>query len=106
MVVISYKSRELADCCTKLEHAQQSLGLEDAQALIELIADAEALENSQALIDFYSAEILSVLSISIQFSANRKALLEPVGKKIPQTADGGAAWDQIRRLKLVEIKEV
>jgi putative transposase len=79
VIVISYRSRELAHRCTKLEVAQQWLGPTNAQALIDLIADAEALENARALIDFYDAKIHEGDSLSVGFSPQCKAVLTPIG---------------------------
>jgi hypothetical protein len=105
MLVISYANRALAHCCTKLEVAQETLGSAEAQALIDLIADAEAFENVAELIEFYDAEVMSGDSLAVPFSPSRNAILEPVGKKIPRSENGKPMWEQIRRLKLVNIQE-
>jgi hypothetical protein len=106
VIVISYRSRELAHRCTKLEIAQQWLGPTDAQALIDLIADAEALENAQALIDFYDAEVHEGDSLLVAFSPQCKAVLVPIGSEIRRTAGGAPDWQQVRRLMLVELRRV
>lgn len=105
MIVISYRSRELAHRCTKLETAQQWLGPTNAQALVDLIADAEAFENAQALIDFYDAKIQEDHSFLVGFSPQCEAVLMPIGSKMLRTAGGTPAWEQVRRLMLIEIRE-
>lgn len=105
MIVISYRSRELAHRCTKLEIAQQWLGPTNAQALIDLIADAEALENAQALIDFYDAIIGDGDCLLVRFCPQREAVFMPIGPKIARIAGGAPAWEQIRRLMLVNVGE-
>lgn len=105
MIVISYCTREFAHRCTKLEIAQKWLGPINAQALIDLIADAEALENAQALIDFYGAKIEEGGFLLIRFSPQFKATLKPIGPKMPRTAGGTPAWELVRRLMLVEVEE-
>jgi len=105
VIVISYRSRELAHRCTKFEIAQQWLGPTNAQALIDLIADAEALENAQALIDFYDASVHEGDSLEVAFSPQWKAVLMPIGPKVPRAIGGGPAWEQVRRLMLVDVVE-
>jgi hypothetical protein len=105
VLVISYASRELADCCTKLEIAQLWLGPTNAQALIDLIADVEALENAQALIDFYDAKLHEGDSLSVAFSPQWRAVLAAAGPKIVRTTAGEPVWERVRRLMLVEVQE-
>jgi hypothetical protein len=105
MIVISYSSRELAHRCTKLELAQQWLGSTNAQALVDLIADAEALEHTQALIEFYDAKVREGDSLVVAFSPQCKAVLVPIGSKIARTACGVPAWEKVRRLMLVDVEE-
>jgi hypothetical protein len=105
VIVISYRNRELAHRCTKLDIAQQWLGPTNAQALIDLIADSEALETAQALLDFYDAKIHEGDSLLVGFSPQCKAVLMPIGPKIQRTAGGAPAWEQVRRLILVAVKE-
>lgn len=105
MIVISYRSRELAHSCTKLDMAQHWLGPTNAQALIDLIADAEALENAQALIDFHNAKVLEDNSLSIALSPKCEVVLMPIGPEIRQARHGAPVWKNIRRLMLIEVKE-
>ena len=105
MLVISYGSRELAHRCTKLELAQEWLGPADAQALVDLIADAEAMESAAALIEFYEADISENDSLSIVFSPRYRALLEPIGHKVPRGDGKKPMWAQVRRLLLVNVLE-
>lgn len=105
MIVISYASRELARRCTKLELAQEWLGPTNAQALVDLIADVEALENARALIAFYHPEVQAGNSLSITFSPQWKAVLKPTGPKVLRTAGDEPAWEQVRRLILVDVQE-
>jgi len=85
--------------------AQQWLGPTTAQALIDMIADAEALDNAQAFIEFYSAELSGSDSLIVTFSPQRKAVFTPIGPKIPRTSDGEPAWEQVRRLMLSDVQE-
>jgi hypothetical protein len=105
VIVISYPSRELAHRCTKLDVAQQWLGPTDAQALIDLIADAEALENAQELMDFYRAETREGDTLLVLFSPRCGAVFMPIGSKLPRNADGALAWERVRRLMLVNVEE-
>lgn len=105
VIIISYQSRELADRCTKLEFAQQWLGTTNAQALIDLIADAEALDNVAELINYYSAIVNQSNSVLVQFSPKYKVVLKPIGPKIERTASGVPVWEKVRRLMLFDIEE-
>jgi len=85
--------------------AQEWLGPTNAQALVDLIADAEALENTQTLIEFYDAKVGEDDSLLVAFSPQCWAVLVPIGPKIARTAGGAPAWEKVRRLMLVDVKE-
>lgn len=104
MLVISFGTKELAHCCTKLELAQERLGPVDAQALVALIADGEAHGSAAELIEFRDGTLHpSEDSISISFSPNYRAIFLPAGEKIPRTPEGRPNWEGVRRLLLIEI---
>ena len=105
MIVVSYASKQLAECCTKFELAQERWGSTDAQALIELIADIEALDNATDLVDFYGDIVMQDEVLSVEFSPNCSARLKPSGRKVAKLADGTIAWDLVRRLIILEIME-
>ena len=87
-----------------LSSRKKWLGPAEAQALVDLIADGEALEKRAELIDFYQAEVLQGDCLSVAFSPNRRALLQAAGRRLPRV-DGNCAWEQVRRLMLVDIQE-
>jgi len=106
VLIISYATRELADRCTKLEVAQEWLGAVKAQALIDLIADAEAMEHAKALIAFYSAQCPAGGLFSISLDSSLLVLFGPATQTFSKTPDGKPNWAQIRRLLLNDIQEL
>lgn len=85
--------------------AQEWIGPIEAQALIQVIADLEALQNVADAIDFLDAEIDDAGNIKVLVSRRRMALL----RAVPIVANdqlAGMDWSQIRRLQLFDIVEI
>lgn len=106
MIVISYASRELLNSCTKIEVAQDWLGAVEAQALIDLIADAEAMEHAEAFITFYFADCHAGGLFSVSLGPRRLVFFGPATQTFAKMADGQPNWTQIRRLQLKQIQEL
>lgn len=105
MLVVSYSSHEWADRCNKLEVAQEWIGPTDAHALIQTIADFEALQNAAELIEFLDAKVDDAGCVMIDFSRKHRIVLRPIDGQ-PVDGDGLSNWSQVRRLQLIEIVEL
>lgn len=105
MLRVSYSSQEWAMRCSRIEVAQEWIGPIEAQALIQVIADLEALQNVADAIDFLDAEIDDAGNIKVPVSRKRIALL----RSVPIVAEkqlAGINWSQVRRLQLFDIVEI
>jgi hypothetical protein len=104
VLVISYGSRELARLCSKHELALATYGASDGSALLELIAEAEALETVADLIAFRGAIVAEKKdSLSVDISPNYRATFILAGDEVPRSQEGEPIWEQVRRLQLVGI---
>jgi hypothetical protein len=104
-VIISFGTRELLDCCSSLAAAELQLGSAHAQALISMIADAEAFDSAHDLISFFGSDACFgeddsvVLAIGSDYCARFVA----VGTRFVRDAKGRIDWTGVQRLKLVDI---
>ena len=105
MIVVSYGSRQLADQCTKLEVAQERFGPTDAQALVDLMAELEAFENVADMISFREAAVESD-RLTVAFSPKFQAVFKSVDPKVARDVNDRPSWEQVRRILLVDIKEL
>jgi hypothetical protein len=104
-LIISFDTRELLECCSNLEVAEQRLGSAHAQALVSLIADAEAFENAGELITFFGSEahVAENDSILVAIGSHYRMEFVAVGIRFVRDADGKIDWTSVRRVKLVDL---
>lgn len=104
-MIISFDSRNLLECCSTLEAAEQRLGSAYAQALLSLIADAESFENAAELIEFFgpAAHVGDGDTISIAIGSDYRIEFVAAGTRFRRKAEGEIAWTSVQRLKLVNL---
>jgi hypothetical protein len=104
-LIISFDTRELLECCSSLEMAEQQLGSAHAQALVSLIADAEAFENASELIKFFGsdAHVAENDTISLAIGSDYRAVFVAAGVRFVRDVDGTVDWTSVQRLKLVDL---
>jgi hypothetical protein len=104
-LIISFDTPDLRDCCSSLDVAEQRLGSAHAQALVSLIADAEAFENANDLIMFFGsgAQAAGDNLICVPTGSEYRAIFVAVGVRFVRTPDGSIDWSSVQRLKLVDL---
>ena len=106
-MIVSFHTRELLQLCSSLEMAEQLLGPQAAQLLIETLADVEAFDHVGELIDFFGS-YATIDENEFAVTADRCGPLRafcPVGAKLVRLDDGNLDWTKVRRLKLVDISK-
>lgn len=85
--------------------AETKLGRIDALALVTMIADVEAQDNSLELLQYFAddAECLIPSEIMIQFGSGMVANFAVSGRRYQLSDDGGVDWQTVTRLKLMAI---
>lgn len=105
MLNVSFRTKELKLICTRIEEAQSRLGSQSAAELHELLAEAESFLQAVELIEFRDGKILKGDSFSCSFGAHYRAAFKAVGDDLPYEEDGSIAWEQVRRIMLIEISQ-
>lgn len=85
--------------------AEQQLGSAHAQALVSLIADAEAFENANELIEFFGSEahVAADDTISLAIGPNYRVEFVAVGIRFVRDPDGRVDWASVQRLKVLDL---
>jgi hypothetical protein len=85
--------------------AERRLGSAHAQALLSLIADAEAFDNADALMEFFGSEarLDEHDSLFLAIGSDYRAEFVAVGARVVRDPDGKVDWTSVQRLKLVDI---
>ncbi|MBT9290401.1 hypothetical protein [Prosthecodimorpha staleyi] len=106
MVIISFETIELQKRCCEYATAVDAYGHLDGVALITLIADIEAAENCQEVIDIYGpeAQVSGDGTMSLDFGSGLRAIFMPVGNRFALDAEGAIEWQTVSRLKLTSIE--
>ena len=104
-MIISFSTRNLLVCCSNLATAEQRLGSAHAQALISLIADAEAFDSADDLIKFFASatQVGEHNSLFLQIGSDYRAQFVAVGTKLVRDTEGRVDWTSVQRLKLMDI---
>lgn len=104
-MIISFASRYLRKVCCNIEFAECELGNLYAQALIAVIADAEAFDNAGEIVAFYEqdAHVSDDDSLRLALGSNQTAVFVAVGAKFDRDQSGRVVWASVQRLKLVEV---
>jgi hypothetical protein len=78
-----------------------------AQELISVIADMEALENAEDLLEFFNGRlrIAEDDQICLQLGTYYQMTFIAVGRKFTKNVQGRVAWSSVTRLKLLDIRE-
>ena len=107
MLVISYETQNLRDSCLSLENAESSYGSLQAQELIEILADADAVDDAEEFIELYSGSDCVVVkdSISLKIGSEYSMTLTAIGENMQVTVTGEIVWSSVTRLKLMMIKK-
>lgn len=103
MLNVSYNTKKLMALSTRIEVAQAQLGPGPAAELHELLAEAESFMTVDELIEFRDGEISDGDSLSFSFGTQYRATFKAVGEELPREVNGSVAWEQVRRIMLIEI---
>jgi hypothetical protein len=104
-LIISFETRNLHECCCRVEAAEQRLGSVHAQALATVIAEAEAFENAQEWIDFCGLDIFIAEddSLLVLIGSDYHARFVAAGLRFARNNEGRVVWMSVQRLKLMDI---
>lgn len=104
-MIISFDTRELLECCSNLELAEQRLGSAYAQALVSLIADAEAFANAAEFLEFFgpAGRVGGNDTISLAIGSDYRVHFIAAGTRFGRSSDGRIDWTSVQRLKLVDL---
>jgi hypothetical protein len=85
--------------------AEQRFGSAHAQALVSLIADAEAFQNANELIEFFGSEARVAENdlISLAIGSEYRVGFIAAGVRFVRDADGRVDWTSVQRLKVVDL---
>ncbi|MEM6411226.1 MAG: hypothetical protein AAF683_06795 [Pseudomonadota bacterium] len=87
--------------------AELALGTVNAKALVSVIADIEAHENAEEMMDYMDGIVRANENetLEIAFGNNYCAQLMPVGTRFQHSDDGQIIWSSVERLKVTAIGE-
>lgn len=90
-----------------LSKAEVALGTVNAKALVSIIADIEAHENAEDMLDFMDGVVQEEGNdkFMISFGSNYCAHLVPVGIRYQRSSSGQVIWSTVERLKVTAIGE-
>jgi hypothetical protein len=105
-VIVSFQEKDLHDCSYETEIAEARLGDVLAQALATLIADAEASETAEELMEIRNPAVIidSGDSLLVPIGADCRARFVAVGHEFSRDKGGIPIWSSVRRLKLVALE--
>jgi hypothetical protein len=92
--------------CLVLNEAEAALGTVNAKALITMIADIEAQENGEEVLDFMNdiAQTGGGDTLEISFGRDCHAIFVPVGTRFQRGPEERVIWSTVQRLKLLAIE--
>lgn len=90
-----------------LSEAEVALGTVNAKALVSIIADIEAHDNAEEMLDFMDGIVRAKGNdtLEISFEINYCAHLVPVGIRFQRGNNGQVIWSTVERLKVTAIGE-
>jgi hypothetical protein len=105
LIVVTYGSEHLRECCLNAEAGEQEFGPTYSSAIRSLIADSEALGTAGELLEFYgeAVQIQSDDSLLVEIAAHCSVRFVAVGDRVALDGDGRITWASVQRLKLVAI---
>ena len=106
-IVISFETEDLLKCCSFIDAAEQTFGRTHAEALITLIADAEAFDHVNDLIDFLGTDgtLSEDDSLLISIGSEYQGKFVAAGVRFGRDDVGRVDWKSVQRLKLMEINK-
>lgn len=104
-MIVSYDCDELRRACLDIDEAQRCLGMGDAQALVTLVADIEAMGDCGEFLAFAAPEarVSGNDSLTVSIGSEYEAVFVPAGERFVRAQGGAIDWSSVRRLKLVQI---
>lgn len=104
-MIVSFETRDLYECCCRVDIAEQRLGALHAQALATLIADVEAFDNAADLINFFDSDacITEDDSLFLPIGSDYRAKFVVAGTRFQRHGTGRVDWTSVHRLKLTDI---
>jgi len=107
MLVISYETQEMRDACLSLENAGNRYGSLLAKEIVEVLADAEALENAADFIALYEGSdcVVAGDAISLKLGSEYVLRMIALGVDLQKTVEGEIIWSSVTRLKLMTINK-
>ena len=106
MVVVSFDTNDLRQCCCEYAAAEAAYGYLNGTALLTMIADIEATTNGCEMIELFGSDAIlpDNGSILLDFGSDLRAELIPVGARFERDGAGRVRWRTVSRLKLVRIQ--
>lgn len=106
-MIVSFGTARLKEICLVLSEAEVALGTVNAKALVSIIADIEALENAEEVLDLMdgTVQVKDDDTLEIVFGSNYCAHLVPVGMRFQRSGNGQIIWSTVARLKVTAIGE-
>lgn len=106
-MIVSFGTARLKEICLVLSEAELALGTVNAKALVSVIADIEAHENAEEMMDFMDGIVQANDNdtLEIAFGSNYCAQLIPVGTRFQRSGSGQVIWSSVERLKVTAIGE-
>lgn len=106
-MIVSFATARLKQICLVLREAELALGSVSAKALVSLIADIEAHENAEEMLDFMDGtfQVKDDDILQIAFGSNYCAHLVPVGMRLKRSENDQIIWSSVERLKVTAIGE-
>jgi len=104
MVTIGFSTQEWKQVCIRYEAAQAHFdSAQVATDLMTFLAEAEAIEDAAALLEFRDGQNTEGDSLSFPISSNYRATLIAVGKEPKRDENGEIEWGSVQHMMLVEI---
>jgi hypothetical protein len=104
VVIVSFNTQSLRDCCTTLERAEAAMGAAHAQELMTLLSDAEAVDTAAEFMQLYAPNVgVDGDSISLPIGTRYRVSFVAIGSRPVRNPDGGLNWGALRRLKMTDL---
>jgi len=106
-MIVSFQEADDRDVCCKADLAEKKLGRTRAEAIVSVIADAEASETAAEFIElFHPQNVDEGDSLLVPIGADYEARFVATGQAFSQTEEGKTDWSTVRRVKLVTLEPI
>ena len=103
-MIVSYKSGNLRNTCSKLANAEKKLGRTVASDLVSIISDIEAVTHASEISENINyKKVRTNKRIKISLGGTKTAVFVAVGQKFREHENGHPIWSTVTRLRLDEI---